>query len=336
MKGRRLVIVSVILLGLSGILRLCAVYLDGFADSYVADFYPFLVGTIGRVMSCFPFSVGELGLYGLLIFFVGLIIVSIVKKKILKGLSILLLVSSILVFSFTIGCGINYQHTGFAKMNHFDVKPRETETLVELFNYLIDELNKRESEVFSVDDIRSAMSGLGEEYGCLSGYYPVPKALSVPYILEIQQVEGIYSPFTFEANYNGNLPDADLPVVMCHELAHLKGFMKEEEANFIAYLACVNSHHKGLQYSGYLLAYKYVANALAKVDYESYLELRSKLNETVVQDLNRYYEYWRQFDGPVSEFQDHMNDVYLKSNGQSAGVESYGMMVDLLLAYYAK
>ena len=30
-----------------------------------------------------------------------------------------------------------------------------------------------------------------------------------------------------------------------------------------------------------------------------------------------------------------MNDTYLKFNKQEDGVNSYGMMVDLLLAYYA-
>ena len=33
----------------------------------------------------------------------------------------------------------------------------------------------------------------------------------------------------------------NLPFTTCHELSHLRGFMQEEEANFIGFLACVNA-----------------------------------------------------------------------------------------------
>ena len=39
-------------------------------------------------------------------------------------------------------------------------------------------------------------------------------------------------------------------------------------------------------------------------------------------------------ESKVSEVSDAVNDAYLKLNSQTDGVQSYGMVVDLLLAYY--
>ena len=44
--------------------------------------------------------------------------------------------------------------------------------------------------------------------------------------------------------------------------------------------------------------------------------------------------YWRQFEGAVAEVSTKINDSYLKANFQNDGVQSYGRMVDLLLADY--
>ena len=64
---------------------------------------------------------------------------------------------------------------------------------------------------------------------------------------------------------------------MCHELAHIRGYIYEDEANFIAFLACVESDDVAFQYSGYLSVLNYVANDLYKTrlaDPESYAAAR--------------------------------------------------------------
>ena len=63
-----------------------------------------------------------------------------------------------------------------------------------------------------------AMQALGETYPELSGYYPEPKGLFNPWILSVQQLSGIYSPFTIEANYNSGMVDYNIPFTACHEL----------------------------------------------------------------------------------------------------------------------
>ena len=178
------------------------------------------------------------------------------------------------------------------------------------------------------------MEKLGEAYPALSGCYPVPKPVMVSWILAVQQLCGVYSPFTVEANYNWQMTGYNIPHTICHELSHLRGFMREDEANFIGILACTESDDAYFRYSGYLMAWVHAGNALAKADVESFYELHSQLCGRAVQDLQENNEYWDQYEGKVAEVSNQVNDTYLKLNDQKDGVQSYGRVVDLMLAMF--
>ena len=177
------------------------------------------------------------------------------------------------------------------------------------------------------------MQELGEDYRELKGYYPQPKTLIVPAFLSVQSLTGIYSPFTVEANYNSDMTAYNIPFTMCHELSHLKGFMQEQEANFIGYLAALESDDTEFQYSGALLGWIYCTNALQETDYEAYREIRSELCEEAEVDLEANSQFWQKYESPVAEVANEVNDTYLKANGQQDGVVSYDRMVELILAY---
>ncbi|MFQ9704584.1 MAG: DUF3810 family protein [Enterocloster clostridioformis] len=110
--------------------------------------------------------------------------------------------------------------------------------------------------------------------------------------------------------------------------------MREDEANFIGYLACIGSDSPDFRYSGYLTGWVYAGNALAKADPESYYDLYTKLSPQAARDLDLEQPVLGAFDGPVAEASTQMNDRYLKAHSQEDGVRSYGRMVDLMLAYY--
>ena len=179
-----------------------------------------------------------------------------------------------------------------------------------------------------------AMQGLAEKFPSLEGYYPQPKKLIVSEILSYQGLTGIYSPFTVEANYNGDMIAYNIPFTACHELSHLSGFMQEEEANFIAFLACIRSDRADFQYSGYLSGWVYCMNALYRADRESWQEVRLLLDEAAEPDLEANTEFWDAYEGGISKTADKINDTYLKVNGQADGVQSYSRMVDLIVAYF--
>lgn len=145
---------------------------------------------------------------------------------------------------------------------------------------------------------------------------------------------GFYFPFTGEPNVNMDSPAAFLPATVCHELAHQRGITAEEACNFIGILAAVRSEDAGYRYSGWLTGFGYLSNALYSADREAWQTIRDALPDTVVADLRADNAYWAQFRGVVSKVSDTVYDGFLKSNGDTDGSKSYGVVTDLLVAYF--
>ena len=86
---------------------------------------------------------------------------------------------------------------------------------------------------------------------------------------------------------------------------------------------------------GAALAYIYLGNALAGVDYEAYVEVYYSLSDTVRADLKAQSAYWDQFrDSVPQKASNTVYDSFLKSNDQELGMQSYGACVNLLVHYY--
>lgn len=181
-----------------------------------------------------------------------------------------------------------------------------------------------------------AMEKLGQRYHHLSGHYPFPKPILNTWILSVQQTTGVYSPFTVEANYNRDIAYYDIPFTICHELSHLRGYMQEEEANFIGVLATIGADDLYFNYSGYVSAWVYAGNALARIDSTAFAALYSRINARTRQDMLYNNAYWQQFEGKPAEAHEQLNDAYLKMQGQTSGVRSYGHVTDLMLEYFEK
>lgn len=355
-----------IFLAAAGILMICAKQIPGFSEWYAVHIYQYLTAVIGRVTGLVPLSMVEMGLYVLLIMLPVTGVRAIVKSvrygqggaNALQWVSGVFLAASVLLFLYTANCGINYRRESFSEKTGLAAEQYTAEELKEVCLWLTDEVNALAGQVERGDDgvmilempaadgekmtlqvlgdtaVR-AMTDLSEEYPDMKGYYPHPKPLCVSEILSYQGLSGIYSPFTIEANYNADMIDYNIPFTLCHELSHLRGFMQEEEANFIAFLACIGSENRDFRYSGYLMGWVYSMNALRRSASEVWQEIRPELDEAVEVDLRENSRFWDYYDGAVAEVSDKVNDTYLKANGQSAGVQSYGRMVDLLIAYAA-
>ena len=257
-----------------------------------------------------------------------------------------LLGAGILMFLYVICCGINYKRTSFSEESGLMPMEYSAEELKEICIQLTEKLNELSDKVARDENgimilsgqadkkAISAMTSLGEEYDVLSGYYPRSKQLIISELLSYQGLSGIYLPFTVEANYNGDMIPYNIPFTACHELSHLRGFMQEDEANFIAFLACIHDEDLDFQYSGYMLGWTYCMNALYRMDDELWSEVRVLLDEVIETDLLANNEFWNRYEGVISEVSNQMNDLYLKANGESEGVQSYSRIVELIVAYY--
>lgn len=194
-------------------------------------------------------------------------------------------------------------------------------------SYGIDELNSR---------LDSAYGSLCEKYSFIPKMHTRVKPIVLSEVMTYTHIAGVYSFFTGEANLNTNFPDYTLPFSAAHEMAHQHGFAREEEANFIAFLCCIESDDDYIRYSGYLSLYEYVASALYSTDKIAYFEMLSDMSNGVRNELIAYNEFFEKYEeNAAADITGAVNDVYLKSNGQSAGSMSYGLVVELAVSYYA-
>ena len=312
----------------------------GFAEWYSQNVYSVLVGSVGRVFGMIPVSASELFLYLLL---AGMVWQGIRHRKRLLYLACgYFMCASALLFLYAANCGVNYYRKPFSAWFFTGVKQSagaDSGELLRMCEWLTGNVNeaweRMEADSGSYHGMqgkgREAMMRLAKEQPVLAGFYPRPKPVMVSWILSVQQCSGVYAPFTVEANYNRDMVAYNIPHTICHELSHLRGFMREDEANFIGYLACLESDSADYNYSGYLLGWIYAGNALAKENFEEYARLHGKLKEEVRRDLAANHQFWDQYEGKAAEAATHLNDTYLKANGQSEGVKTYGRVVDLML-----
>lgn len=348
-------IFAAVLFILTAFLGIGARYADGFAQAYAETVYRTLSAFFGRIFGVFSFSVIEILLYIIAASAAAVacsFLVRLIRKKNLgfidlnKMASSFCLVIAAAIFLYTAGCGVNYHRTSFAEQNNYFIDTYSAEQLASVCAQLTKEVNASAELVFRDENgvmihgenlqmnAAEAMHLLAEDYPELKGYYPQPKEVLCPWILSVQQITGIYSPFTFEANYNGDIPDYNVPFSACHELSHFRGYMQEEEANFIAWLACTSSERLDFQYSGDLRGWISCMNVLYRSDYELWKEIRVTLSPLAEADLVANREYWDKYKGRIADAAEKINDNYLKLNGQADGIHSYGRMADLIAAYY--
>jgi hypothetical protein len=329
-------------------------------EIYAKHIYKWISQPISTLFGLVPFSIAEIIIVTLPILCFGSILFFAVKmirnkenrkQTLLKGILNVMCLVSIVLFLYTILAGINYYRATFSTYSNLEIKESSedelyalTKSLAVQANELRDKTTTRdEAGVFqlslsnyetakSADD---AFTSLSKDFPILEGSYAAPKPILLSKLMSYTEITGIFFPFTTEANVNTDIPDYNIPVTMLHELAHLRGFMREDEANFIAYLAGMKSENADLNYSSTMLALIVAGNALYEQNPDLYFTIRDIYSEGVIKDIRANSAYWQKYDDTaVSTISNNINDTYLKANAQEDGVKSYGRMLDLLLAKY--
>lgn len=195
-------------------------------------------------------------------------------------------------------------------------------------------LSVKRSQLLKMAD--NCYDNLREDYPFLRTDVWRVKSVALSHWWSYTGTTGVYCPWLGEANVNTDVPDSELGHTAAHEIAHTMGFAKENECNFLAWLACDTSGMADYQYSGNLQAYIYCSNALYKADKELWRKAYNNLSDGVVRDLIQRSNYWDSFEGEVMESSQDFNDSFIKANGVESGVLSYNEMVGLMLRYYEK
>ena len=240
---------------------------------------------------------------------------------------------------FILSAGINYHRKSLAEHAGLEVQAVTKEDLVEFCGYLAALTHgaggyTHRSFNQNKKLVEAAYSSLSGSYPVFKGRYPSSKALLLSHWVSYAHIMGFFFPFTFESNINIDIPSFMIPAVIAHEQAHLRGFMREEDAEFTVFLLARYTDDRSLVYSFYLSTLMRSISVLNRADPEACQQLIADFSEDIVADLVAYSDYWSRFRSPVGKISQTVNDAYLKVNSQSDGVQSYGRVVDLLIADY--
>ncbi len=254
----------------------------------------------------------------------------------------LLLAAGLVYLVFLLVWGLNYRREPLASSLGLDTRPAPLEELARLAEELTVDASALRTDraedagVFrlggGVDGaLERATQGFGASLPALPrGARPKGSLLSP--LLARLGISGIFIPFTGEPLVDTLLPDSEVPFSASHELAHLQGWAREDEASFVAFEACRAHPDPDFRYSGVLVASLHAVAALAARDRDAATRLAATRAPAVARDVAAIRAWRLRYEGALSRFGDRVNDTYLKAQGDPRGLHSYGRMVDLLLA----
>lgn len=321
-------------------------------ERYSRGLYPVITDLLGRGSGSVAFPVGELLVIPALFAWGGLGLWTFRQARtgripVLAALGALSAGVGGAWLAFLACWGLNYQRLPFAASVGLDTRPAALAELEAVCEHLTLEAN-RHREGLSENAAGVLRLGLGraraltrvaagfEEAAKLHPFLKAsggrPKPLLSSRLLSYLGITGIYIPFTAEANVNATLPDVDLPFSASHETAHRLGFAREDEANYLGYLACRLHPDREFRYTGTLAASGYALSALAQADRGAYLRIAALRAPAVRRDVQAQAEWSRRYRSRAASVSNAVNDVFLRAHGQRDGGRSYGRMVDLLIA----
>ncbi|MCQ2468802.1 MAG: DUF3810 domain-containing protein [Ruminococcus sp.] len=346
------------------IVNIIARFSRSFSDFYVQKIFPYVSGFLSRISGLVSFSVGEIMVFiGIIIITVSIplfIVLMIIRKgkrrKTAASFACVFLWIFTFVFSSeTMNCFVMYRCTPLSERYFSNGAERSDEQLTELYSMLIEKSNELSQKVprdsnnrfyISCDymnEAKKAMAKSAQNFEQLSGNYPDAKPLKCSFFMSQAGLLGVYFPFSMESNYNKDAVDTNFPSTICHEYAHLKGIIQEDEANFLSFIATTGSDNSEFQYSGYLNALEYVHNEIYSQDIISAYPLTDTISDEVLNDWFRFLpdNYWEDNSSKeilstetVETATSVAIDTNIRLNGREDGERAYSMVVNLLLDYY--
>lgn len=345
--------------------------IEAVADFYRSHIFRLWPATYGRVVGWVPFSVSWV-MMGLAAVFLAVFVIALVllvfffkrdayRAFVRRYAKCLLAVTLCMLMLYTLNCTALYHCSTMAK----NEKTYTFEELELLRNYLVAQAKacgsfEKDAAGISaypgkdmLTEVKRAMQRLSDTVPELSGYYPDVKYFLSSDVMYYTNYIGIFYPYAMEVNISKYLNDVWYPSTVSHELAHLKGFIYEDEAEFIAYLACTGSEDAFLRYSGYILALSYVEDAYVNALFDTYgtdqgidyyyrsdVDIEALLDNYFVDrycynDTEEFAALTEQEESPVIQSFHETEDALMESVHELVGYEpNYDEVTELLLEYY--
>jgi hypothetical protein len=320
---------------------------------YARAVYPHIPAALSRVSGRVGFSVGEVLTCFVLLtglaFLVRFCVLLYLRRggrarRASEALRCSAWLAAGLLWLFMLAFGLNYQRPLLFDLLGFERRSANAAELEAMGREVVGRVNESYAEAHAdnrlAPDPWQIASLLKESFDAAPdlsllprGPYAPPKPLFASGAFTLIGLSGIYSPFTGEPNYNADMPDFQLPFTMAHEMAHQRGVARESEANFVAYLVCVNSRDPFVRYSGYRNGLG-VLNELYRFEPEKARELARRLGPGFREDSRRAALFWAKATGAA--LSNRINDLYLRANRVRQGTADYAASTTLIVAYYLR
>jgi hypothetical protein len=318
---------------------------------YSRGIYPYISSFLRILFGWIPFSFGDL----IIIFFclyLLYIIYKLVSTRFTNMVSKILGITSfisIIYFLFYLSWGLNYFREPLDKNLKFKTTPYNNQELLNLTKYLVSKLNESHLAITKSDSISVIVPHSNKDIYLLAkkGYkklatnnsiftykYGIAKNSLISVFQSYNGTSGYLNPFTGEAQVNRLIPKTILPTTTTHEMAHQIGFAAENEANFIGFLAALFNDDPYFKYSAYRMATRYAIFELYKRDKDAFEVVYKSLNKGILIDFKSTSDFWNTYKNPFEPIVKKGYNVYLKSNNQIKGINSYNYVVDLLISYF--
>jgi hypothetical protein len=338
------------------LIKWASLYPGWIERNYTYGIYPLISRTQRILFGWLPFSIGDL-FYAFLVlvvlfrFFRFLKLLfqkKLTRKYFANGLQQAIFFCLFVYVFFNLLWGLNYNRVGIAAQLNLQVKKYSLADLDTLTSTIQQRLNQyalaaSEEQRDSLDKKKRLFHESKNAYDQAVLKHPFLdyRSISVKpslfsYLGNYLGFQGYYNPFSGEAQVNTTIPRFLEPFVTTHEIAHQLGYAKENEANFVAFLACRSFPSNGFRYSMYFDMYNYAIGEVRRRDTTLARTFQQQLHPQVINDIKEYRAFYRKYKNPIEPIITWGYGHYLKANNQPLGKETYNEVVAWLIAYYKK
>jgi hypothetical protein len=351
-NDKKLILLVVVTL----LIRLFSINPSWIEQYYTYGAYPYIAKALRLLFGWIPFPVGDIiyFLAGLYLAWLSFKFVKHARHLNLKNLDWTVIVKKalktilLIYILFNVLWGLNYDRQGIAQVMKLKVDQYETEDVQRLtsalhqqVNYYAAQTQHGQRRVLSNDHEIYALSiasfkTASKRYPFLAYNTPSIKGSLYSGVGHIFGFTGYYNPFTGEAQLKTSVPNFLKPFIVNHEIGHQVGFGKENEANFVAYLAGKESTHNIVRYSTYFEAYLYAVRDLRRRDSSLANAYQDALHPQVKEDIETLILYYKRSENQLEPYFARFYDQYLKMNRQPKGTRTYNEVVAWMIAYQKK
>ena len=304
---------------------------------YSRGIYPVLQHVLTPASSLIPIALLDLSVAGGLVAWLVFVVRRWRARGRTAGLAAagrsLVIAASVLYLVFFAFWGINYRRATLESKLAYDPSRVTRDATIRFAETAIDRLNALGASMPPVPSadrhaLESGFERAQQRIGPARTAVPAsPKRSMFSWYLRTAGIDGMMNPIFLEIILNPDILAVERPFSLAHEWAHLAGYANESEANFVAWLTCLEGD-TAAQYSGWIEAFRYAVAALPRNERRA---LTERLSPRVLADMRAINERLGRADPAVSGFARNVYDSYLRAQGVEEGIASYGAMLRLML-----